>query len=201
VNRKSLLAVSIVAPFLTACGGGDSGELSLAQNASAIANDTQLILDRINLMPGTSSANVPTTGSAVYSGTLAGVVVLPSRIGDPATFLGNVDVTTDFSDNTLTGSARNFVGTSGGVSSELVSYSGTMAISAGDFGGTDRSVVTGTVSGELSSQGDVFAINGAMSGGFYGDNSEALRMITSTTGVIKVNGSAVFGGAELVAER
>jgi hypothetical protein len=186
-----------------ACGGtgSENEELLLVQSASEIANDTQDILDRVGVLSISPNANIPTSGTAVFSGTLAGVVFLPTEPGDPATFLGNADVTTNFFNNTLSGTARNFVGVSGGADSDLVGYSGTVVISGGDFGGADRSAVTGNVSGTLSSQDDVIAINGPIAGVFLGDDAEALRMISSTTGVIDVNGTAAVGGLELVTER
>jgi hypothetical protein len=138
---------------------------------------------------------------ATYSGTLAGVAFIPATAGDPATFLGNVSLNTDFTNNTMQGTARNFVGTTGGLNSDLTRYSGTIAVTNGDFGGADRAAVTANASGTLTSNGNTFVVGGVMSGGFVGSNVEALRLVTPITNVVEINGFQVLGGLELIAER
>lgn len=199
----NLVLVLGIAPMVMACGGGGGGTASpqLIQDSLNIANETQDILDRIDPLPNTVGANVPTSGSATYSGTLGGVAMLPSGIGDPATFLGNADVTANFATNTMSGSARDFIGTTGGLNSQLTRYSGTVAITSGDFGGANRSDVTANASGSLTSTGGTFSFDGPIEGDFVGANAEGLRMTSGTTGFVRLDSTNVVGGLELVTER
>lgn len=90
---------------VSACGGSTNGEVNsyAFSNFDVGSDQSGELVDRINVLPTTISADLPEFGGATYDGMVG--VLLPIDEND---VLGTLRLYADFADNSLTGEAGNF---------------------------------------------------------------------------------------------
>lgn len=191
----STLAISCV---LSACGGG-SETISSAEALDRL-DEIEASLDDFAALSSTVAGDIPTTGSATYTGVVGGAAQQSEFVvGDPITFLGDAQVDVNFATSTLTGTGTNFFGTTGGTDPELVLYSGTLQVTGGSFDNSDPNSVVAQVDGTLTSSEHTIVVGSSASGGFAGSSAEGIGFITPETDAVTVNGTDYLGGVEFIA--
>ncbi len=186
---KLAVVTPIVAFLVTACGGSDV----VSRSYSELSSDAEQLGQRLekigqynattdDLENVTQTSELPTTGSASYSG------VSEMRTGDSASqtnsdfpdVLSNLNLTADFASSTISGRMDNFQ-----ASTNNVQVSGSVDIINGAFvtvsGG--EAGMTADLDGELAvtkaGVTDMVGVSGGAIGTFVGDTGEGLVGITS----------------------
>lgn len=131
------------------------------------------VLDCIDTLSVTPAANMPSSGSATYSGFATGTVDISALLTD--TVLADASLTAVFSGGggTISGSLSNFTAASGAV------MSSSLSLSAGTITGNG---ISADIDGVLGYDGDTITINAALVGAFFGTSATAISGgITGTT--------------------
>jgi hypothetical protein len=175
----TVAAVSMVA-ILSACGssgssgggsgsgsgssGGGSGSGSTASFYDKLADGDRLArrLDQLDLTP---SANMPASGTATYVG-LIGVEYDPGPgFANYDEAVGDLRLSADFSNSTITGSMANWVGRDAG------RFSGQLDVTNGSITGNELGAVA---RGTLSANGQRGDVRLEMDGGFLGNSGQGV---------------------------
>lgn len=154
---------------------------------------------------GTAPANVPTSGSATYSGSSGhggalGVYFVPSGTGTitSGTLAGNASVTANFTNGAVTGTLSNMTATpaAGGTATPWndVALSATVSREPATvfFNG---STSTGNAPAGAGPAGFSSAATGSLQGGFYGPNAEEVGATWSLTEPNAAGGGKTAFGA------
>jgi hypothetical protein len=165
-------------------------------NAMAIAyNDVRA---EVQSLPWSTSADMPTTGSATYTGYATVLMDTPTD----SMMVGDARLTADFDRSTLTGNLNNFVGTVNG--SDYANYSGSLGLTNGEIGIASASALGADISGTLTSNTDRVTINGGVQGNFRSDgpiNAAGLAASETPDTDFILNGRGYDGDIGIVALR
>jgi hypothetical protein len=167
-------------------------ELSYAE----LAAENAAMVRRVTDLPVTAAADLPVTGSATYEGYAA----LDMQTERATAMVGEVEITADFDDATLSGTMDEFQGrVNGSAEQEL---EGELTLSDGDIGIGTPSGFTVEVEGELeANNGDVLAVDGTVLGSFRGeDGPDALLAVAVGGTDFTLNGTESEGDLAIVAE-
>ncbi len=185
---------------LQACGstGEDpatTGELGATYNDNL--DDLIETEARLLALPITSEASLPTSGSATYEGQAG--IVLDNPVGLDLALVGDASVTADFGQGTISGEATDFLGTDEtGLSMD--DYDGSLSLSGGQIGVAGASDAMGQLSGTLTSDDHVVAIDTQVQGGFVG-NPDVEGIVLYGEGAATVDGIFAPSFVGIVAER
>jgi hypothetical protein len=164
IMRRILAVLGLAG--LAACGGGGGGGNDVTLDAPATGSHTQQ-LRALNstaerLADQDFTPDLPTSGSATYTGHLAGLAVFGTA--EPVLVTAGVTLTAEFVPGTIAGSFTNARS-----ADDAVSGSGTFTDGAIGPAGIDT-----RVTGTLSRAGTVHAVDGAFRGAFLGANARAI---------------------------
>jgi hypothetical protein len=170
---------------LSACGGsGTSGGPSF----SSLSSTGQSILSQYGSAPATDVANMPTSGTATYSG----VAAYSTDSGDPAYLalyaqtLSQLELNADFGTSTISGRAYNFKTIRPGASIDgQINVNGTISGNTfnADVSGSTRESVDAIQNYQVNYTGNV-------QGEFVGSGADAVRGTGSAIGDAGILGSA-----------
>lgn len=124
----------------------------------------------VNSMPVTPTANMPTSGSATYTGFMVGDIQPASGPSDA--IIGDTSLTASFAGGgSVSGTVSNVASSTNGA------LTGNLAISGGSIVGN---LALGTsISGTLTGYGaESVTISGNLAGGFVGDNADGILLGT-----------------------
>lgn len=153
--------------------------------------------DRSEFLPYSLPASIPTSGSARYQGFVATVIDYPGV--DWNSVIGNLTLDANFANDTISGSASNFVDIAG------ENYSGSLAVTSGVYDRTLDPVTDWTIAadigGTLTDTGAVtYAVDGEMFADFIGVNHQFIDGIVVGT-VTSIDGVGTFYDGSVIAER
>ncbi len=150
----------------------------------------------------TPGFDLPVEGSASYSGT-ARIGLDPLGGGPASDLIGDVEITVEFADTTLSGRAENFYGTIEG--GEVTAFEGQLFLSQGVIDpDATGDLIGANLNGTLSGGGDTLVIDGGVSGNFLGDPSgmnvppEAILLGSTENTGFTLNGDEVTGGLDII---
>lgn len=219
--KKSItaLAMTVAAVTLTACGGGGGGDgFNNNGTGEAAVGTNQLIADASAAFAalntnfdnaetqGVAQNFAPTTGSATYTGELGFDIigaVDPSNTSDvDASIVGDMTVTANFADRSVTGMVENIIyadtssnvdGTTGDLTIAGTTASGS-GITRQTVNGVQQDIATARLTGTLSvDQGGAsdtnLEVNAVMAGQFGTENG------TPTTDNPEILRGFIIGGA------
>jgi hypothetical protein len=170
--------------LLTACGGGGGSGASF----ESISSKGLSLLATYGTAPVTDVANMPSSGTANYTGTAAYSTVYSTAAGiaQNATSVSDVSLVADFANSTMSGSSQNFKSYD-----PNISMSGRINVNGNITGNEFSAAVNGTVT--ESGYGLTIPVNysGAVGGVFVGTNADAVRGLGSATGDLGIYGSDV----------
>ena len=178
----------LVVSNVSGCGGGSSG--SSAASYSELSSSGINLITRLNQMPATSEAAMPTGGSAVYDGVVAYSFSSfdPVQIAQNPDTLSNLELRANFGSGTVSGSATNFRSAYG------IDIDGALNISNGAIRGSEFAADLG---GTLREDGVNVTYNGELAGGFLGESANAVAgggaANAFVDGMYIGTGYAVFG--------
>lgn len=178
--KKQLMMVFAATTGLSACGGGGGGDEAAGQELARLTQ-AQAMVDRLSFQSETLL--LPTTGTAAYEGFSVGVVETASA-GD-LSVVGDMSITVDFTADTLTGSASNFVGLTD--DSGLLNFSGSLDLDDGSIDGPGNAFSL-TVNGALNGGGYALVFDDGAEGVFLGANGDGLVFQTDQFGTVLING-------------
>ncbi len=153
---------------------------------------------RLLVLADTSEANLPTSGSATYEGQAG--VFLDNPVGLDRSLVGDATVTADFRQGTISGQATDFIGTDE-VGLNVDEYDGTLSLSSGQIGTSSPSGASSVLSGTLTSEDHVVAIDAQVQGGLVGNPDVEGVALYGTGGIATVDGQFASGLVGIVAER
>lgn len=157
--------------ILTAIGGLSACQKSACDytpDSNRITAADQM-LTCIDSLPATTAAQMPSSGSATYTGYFAGSITG----GATDALFGDAAMTASFTGvgGSVTGQVTNITSTNNGT------LTGTLGVTGGTISGA---LVTGAaISGGLSYSGSGISIAATMVGGFLGENAQGLLLVAS----------------------
>ena len=160
-----MIAAGLGVISLGACGGGSSG--SSGASYSELSSAGIDLITRLDQMPVTEAAAMPTSGGAVYEGVAAYSFSSDDAVQivqNPDT-LSNVKLRADFAGGTISGSATNFRSAYG------IDIDGALSISNGAVRGSEFGA---DLRGTLREDGVNVTYDGALAGSFLGQSADAL---------------------------
>lgn len=170
---------------LTACG---ASQASYDDLLDSLEDRT----DRNEDIAGTPSGNIPTSGSADYSG--EGVYTV-TALGQETSFISEAEVSVSFRSDTVTGELSNFY------DEDAESYSGTVSVESGGLDRTGQEVLAvSELEGSLRGpNGERIVVDGAMVAGF--GNNDASVLAGFVGGDLTIDGaSGSFEGVIVMEE-
>ncbi len=183
-TRLPWLAISLGVLVSCGSGGGNSGLPPTTPSTSYAEFGAKAVVlhNAWDAVAFSGPGTLPASGSAAY----AGVMQLTLETGAGALKMdGAMTLTSNFSSNSLSGTARNFV------DQNEFSYSGNLAITGGVLNRTANTGLEYTysaiINGSLSGNAEVFGISGDLSGDFRGLNYGAI------SGVVAGSATSSFG--------
>ena len=170
--HKQYFAGAFCALALTACATAEAPTMTADEVFAE-----QVEIARLNEVSVTALGDMPTSGSASFTGTADGTFTPGSAVDG---FIADVTVTANFSDNTIDGSVTNMNAIEAGLPDQLVR--GTL-----DIDGTiDGNAVSGMATGTITAVDDGFRgsadANFAFDGSFRDDAGTADAIAGSVTG-------------------
>jgi len=131
------------------------------------------LLDEIGLLDSTPSIDMPTSGSATYTGYATGEIDVSSTITDTVIADANFTATFSGAGGTLSGSMSNFSASTGGFgSTQSTDMAGSLlTLSGGTISGNS---FTGAIDGTLIYNSNTITVDAAASGGFLGPAADTL---------------------------
>ncbi len=196
------LAASVSLVALTACGGGSSGNAVGAASFRSLVTELGATEELLNNSAPTRADQIPTSGSAQYSGVISVFEAAgPSALdADRLTYasVGEMSVTTNFRSGKVTGTANNFY-----EFRNPNTQSSNQAQSAGRIGGSmtldadiDRGLIVGGMAGRLTkTSGARTNYDMDVVGIFSGNRAQAMVGLgegRGTTGSRSTSAGAVF---------
>lgn len=188
---KSLPLILPIILTLAACGGSSSGGNTIIDTdgvdvpvlppvdtdafttvGGALA-ELEFFVEKSENLILTPIADIPTSGSATYDGVFSLGRIEERFPGDPDPdlvdpLIGEVELDVDFQRNTLSGNADNFF-------DDTRSVSGSLTISDGEIErSVDGVLFVADVVGELPINGAQRDVEGALIGGFGGNDAETI---------------------------
>ena len=191
VNTVFLAGCSIA--ILSGCGGGGSGGATF----ESISTQGQSLLATYGTAPVTDVANMPSSGTATYSGTAAYSLDYSTAAGiaQNATSVSDVSLVADFASSTMSGSATNFK-----AYDPNISLDGKINVNGVITGNEFLAGVTGTVTETGYGLKIPVGYSGTVAGEFVGNNADAIRGLGTATADLGIYGSDltvnVLWGAE-----
>lgn len=122
-----------------------------------------VLLDEIGALPPTLSIEMPTSGTATYTGYATGEIEVSAVLTD--VIIADASLTANFGAATISGSLDNFE------ASSLATMSGSLMLSSGSI---VSSAFASDVDGVLAYGADTITIDGVLIGGFVGASADAL---------------------------
>ncbi|WP_341368975.1 hypothetical protein [Yoonia sp. BS5-3] len=180
---NNLLRSATILGLCTAVSGClDAGDESSSSRSTYAEQDAlaEQLASEINLLSPTDPGSLPTTGSVVD---YAGVVTITAD-SDSIVFLGDLALSADFVNSTVSGNLTDVNDSNG------VGYTGTIPLTNGDI---DRNAdisetVTGDLIGDVSDgSGNTVAFDTSIAGDFYDDEA---YIAGDVTGTLTINGDA-----------
>lgn len=149
----------------------------------------------------TPFATLPTVmGTTTYSGYLN---LIMGNTDTSANVVGAADITVDFANANLSGTADGFMGVTldANMTQQVVAYEGTVDMTGGTIGAgaTGASAVAMSVNGTLDNGLNVFVVDGEMVGGFFGAGGEGLRARGTNTSIDGTMAATIDGAPTLFA--
>jgi hypothetical protein len=181
MKLKASLAVCSVA-LLAACGGGSSG----TSNFQTLGNQGIDLINRYQTATVTPVQNMP-TGTFNYSGVAAYSAISsinPTTILNNALALSSVNLSANFTNNTLTGSLSNFIDSQNYTASGSVPLTGT--ISGNGFTASGSAILVSSFDNS-----NYFTSANITQGVFIGTQAQAAEGVMSAT-YGPVSGSGYF---------
>ena len=190
---RNIVLIGSSISILSACGGGGGGA-----SFDSISTRGLTLLATYGTAPVTDVANMPTSGTAVYSGTAAYSTDYNTAAGiaTNATSVSEVSLVAYFANSTMSGSSQNFK-----AFDPNVSMSGRINVNGSITGNEFIAAVNGTVT--ESGYGLTIPVNysGAVEGVFVGTNADAVRGLGNATGDLGIYGNDVSVNVLWGAER
>lgn len=153
--------------------------------------------ERSEFLPYSLPASIPTSGSARYQGYVATDIAYAGVVSNAV--IGNLTLDANFANDTISGSASNFVDIAG------ENYSGSLAVTSGVY---DRTLdpttdftIAADIRGTLTDTGAVtYAVDGEMFADFIGVNHQFIYGFVEGT-VTSIDGVGTLEGGAVIAER
>jgi hypothetical protein len=169
--KMKLVPASVLMSLLSACGGGSTGlDVPSFNNAFAVASASGAALERIDDLNPSERAQVQSTGSATYAGT-----ILITQTDMSPDVIGGMAIAVDFAnDANISGGAASFFDATGSA------VSGSLALSDAAIARSDSETrLTGDLQGRLNGitvEGETEDVTYDLEigGSFLGANAQAL---------------------------